>query len=75
VPELRRESIAMSEKLSRFLRNLSVDPSLLEAFETDSEMILTDADLSEEDKDFLRNNDPEIWRRALTDRPVMPPGA
>lgn len=65
----------MSEKLARFLRNLSLDPSLLEAFEADPDNILADADLSEDDKRFLRSGDREHWRSKLTADSTIAPTA
>jgi hypothetical protein len=64
----------MSENLARFLRNLSLDPSLLEAFETDPDRILADTDLSDDDKSFLRNADQESWKRDLRTAPEPAPG-
>lgn len=55
----------VSESLARFLRNLSLDPSLLEAFEEDPEAVLADTDLSEEDKHLMRAADREQLRRRL----------
>jgi len=55
----------LSDRAARFVRNLSLDPSLLEAFEEDPECIMADADLEEEDKLLLRATDREQLRRQL----------
>jgi hypothetical protein len=59
------ELAMMSKELSRFLRNLSLDPGLLEAFESNPETILSDTELSEEEKRTLRGTDREELRREL----------
>jgi len=64
----------MSEALARFLRNLSVDPSLLEAFEMSPETILADTDLSEDDRRFFQSGNREQWRQELSLAAEMPPG-
>jgi hypothetical protein len=55
----------MSEKLARFLRNLNLDPDLREAFEMDPASIVSDADLSDSERAWLIEGDPERWRAYL----------
>jgi hypothetical protein len=64
----------MSEKLARFLRNLSLDLDLRDAFEADRALILADADLPMADREWLLEGDPDRWRSFLSDgeAPVPP---
>lgn len=64
----------LSDNLARFLRNLSLDPSLLEAFEQDPEGILADTELSEDDKRRMRSADQEQLRRQLPTPEPTPGG-
>jgi hypothetical protein len=64
----------MSEQLAGFMRNLTIDPGLLEAFNEDRAAVLADADLPAADKAFLLEGNPEEWRRLLSDEAPPVPG-
>lgn len=55
----------MSNRLMRFLIDLSKDPSGMEAFSQDPDLLLSRADLSEEEKAVARSGDPERLSRYL----------
>ncbi len=55
----------MSERITRFLADLSKDPQKAEALWEDPEAFLAGAELTEEEKELVRSGDAERLRNAL----------
>jgi hypothetical protein len=55
----------LSQNFARFLRSLSLDPALLEAFEADPQRVLRGAGLTPDEVLLLERGGREILRRNL----------
>jgi hypothetical protein len=64
----------LSDRAARFNRHLSLDPSLLEAYEVDPEGVLANSDLSEDDKRQMCAADRDQLRRQLPAAESVPSG-
>jgi hypothetical protein len=53
----------MPDRVARFLVSLSQDPFLTEEFSREPDLVLGEADLTEEDRDVLRSGDSAMIRR------------
>lgn len=55
----------MSERITRFLADLSKDPQKVEELWENPEAFLTGAELTEEEKELVRSGDAERLRKAM----------
>lgn len=65
----------LSEKLTKFMLELSKDPSKVEAIQVDPESILASADLSPEEKEVIRSRNQAQLQQLLDPSLMLSPGS